>query len=408
MKRNFIASLILACSLAGLLAGQIFAQGPGPQPDPWLQNGNVISPLNASTAMTFPSTVTGGSKGLGTINATGLYVNGTSVNVVASVANNTVLSNISGLSAPPAANSLSTIIDSSMGNTQGSLLYRNATQWVPIAPGTAGQFLQTNGGVSNPTWANAAGSGTIVSSGTNTIAVYTGSTTLTGQSSLPSGTTAITQASLDGTTKVATDAYADGAVSVGMPIGVCMDYGGSTAPNSSWVLAFGQALSRTGATAAAFAIYGTTYGVGDGSTTFNMPDLRGRVGAGVGNMGGVDAARLTATTMSPNGTTAGAVGGTQTVAGTASVTGNVTVSSGGVSGSITSGSANGYLGGSGFVINSGASGPLALIATDVTLGINGSIVTGAITANGGNTLTGSTSGTVVQPTLLMNKICKVK
>jgi microcystin-dependent protein len=41
-----------------------------------------------------------------------------------------------------------------------------------------------------------------------------------------------------------------------------------------------------------FAAIGTTYGVGDGSTTFALPDLRGRVIAGVDNMGGTDAGRL--------------------------------------------------------------------------------------------------------------------
>ena len=41
-----------------------------------------------------------------------------------------------------------------------------------------------------------------------------------------------------------------------------------------------------------FAILGTTFGAGDGSTTFNIPDLRGRVIAGIDNMGGTDAGRL--------------------------------------------------------------------------------------------------------------------
>jgi microcystin-dependent protein len=41
-----------------------------------------------------------------------------------------------------------------------------------------------------------------------------------------------------------------------------------------------------------FTAISTTYGVGDNSTTFNLPDLRGRVIAGIDNMGGTDAARL--------------------------------------------------------------------------------------------------------------------
>jgi microcystin-dependent protein len=44
--------------------------------------------------------------------------------------------------------------------------------------------------------------------------------------------------------------------------------------------------------ASLFAVLGTTYGAGDGSTTFNVPDLRGRVPAGADAMGGTPANRL--------------------------------------------------------------------------------------------------------------------
>jgi microcystin-dependent protein len=52
--------------------------------------------------------------------------------------------------------------------------------------------------------------------------------------------------------------------------------------------------------------------VGDGSTTFNLPDLRGRVVAGQDDMGGTSANRLTGTTGSLDGDTLGATGGTET------------------------------------------------------------------------------------------------
>jgi microcystin-dependent protein len=77
-----------------------------------------------------------------------------------------------------------------------------------------------------------------------------------------------------------------------IPIGACIDYFGSTAPNSSFVLAYGQAISRT-TYSTLFSLFSTTYGSGDGSTTFNVPDLRGRVVAGADGMGGVAAGRLT-------------------------------------------------------------------------------------------------------------------
>lgn len=74
------------------------------------------------------------------------------------------------------------------------------------------------------------------------------------------------------------------------PSGSLTAYAGPSAP-SGWLLCYGQAVSRT-TYADLFAVIGTTYGAGDGSTTFNLPDLRGRVVAGVDNMGGSDAGRL--------------------------------------------------------------------------------------------------------------------
>jgi microcystin-dependent protein len=53
----------------------------------------------------------------------------------------------------------------------------------------------------------------------------------------------------------------------------------------------------------------TTFGVGDGSTTFNLPDLRGRTIAGKDDMGGSAASRLTATYFGTSAAALGAVGG---------------------------------------------------------------------------------------------------
>lgn len=66
-------------------------------------------------------------------------------------------------------------------------------------------------------------------------------------------------------------------------IGSAMQYFGSAAP-SGWLFCNGSAISRT-TYADLFAVIGTTYGAGDGSTTFNLPDLRGRapIGAGQGS-----------------------------------------------------------------------------------------------------------------------------
>lgn len=75
------------------------------------------------------------------------------------------------------------------------------------------------------------------------------------------------------------------------PVGTIVDYAGDTAP-SGWELCHGQGLQRV-TYSDLFSAIGTVYGVGDGSTTFNIPDCRGRVSAGKDNMGGTSANRLT-------------------------------------------------------------------------------------------------------------------
>lgn len=95
----------------------------------------------------------------------------------------------------------------------------------------------------------------------------------------------------------------------GLPIGASVDFWGDTAPEG-WFLCYGQAISRTDY-AALFAALGTKYGSGDGSTTFNIPDCRGRAVAGRDDMGGTPANRLT-NSGGVNGATLGAAGGSQT------------------------------------------------------------------------------------------------
>lgn len=100
------------------------------------------------------------------------------------------------------------------------------------------------------------------------------------------------------------------AVGVGtIPAGSIMAYAGSTEP-SGWIFAYGQSLVRA-SFAALFSAIGTAYGSADG-THFNVPDMRGRAAAGRDDMGGSAASRLTSTTMSADGITLGATGGTQT------------------------------------------------------------------------------------------------
>lgn len=70
-----------------------------------------------------------------------------------------------------------------------------------------------------------------------------------------------------------------------IPAGTMILFGGTSTP-SGWFWCDGSAYSRT-TYAALFAAIGTTWGVGDGSTTFNVPDLRGRAPIGVGQGSGL-------------------------------------------------------------------------------------------------------------------------
>lgn len=64
-----------------------------------------------------------------------------------------------------------------------------------------------------------------------------------------------------------------------MPTGALAPFAGTVAP-AGWAMCSGQALDRT-VYNTLFALIGTTYGAGDGTTTFNVPDMRGRVPVGV-------------------------------------------------------------------------------------------------------------------------------
>ena len=91
--------------------------------------------------------------------------------------------------------------------------------------------------------------------------------------------------------------------------GLVLPFAGSTAPKG-WLLCYGQAVKRSDYPHL-FSVIGTNFGTGDGSTTFNVPDLRGCVPAGKDNMGGTPANRLTTSGSGIDGPTLGAAGGSQ-------------------------------------------------------------------------------------------------
>ena len=94
-------------------------------------------------------------------------------------------------------------------------------------------------------------------------------------------------------------------VSYGIPAGVINMWATTTAP-TAWLLCDGSAVSRS-TYASLFGVIGTTYGTGDGSTTFNLPNLKGRIPVGrdsadtsfdaMGETGGAKTHTLTTTEM---------------------------------------------------------------------------------------------------------------
>lgn len=70
-----------------------------------------------------------------------------------------------------------------------------------------------------------------------------------------------------------------------VPAGGIISYGGSAAPNG-YLLCDGSAVSRS-TYSALFTVIGAAYGAGDGSTTFNIPDMRGRSPLGTGTGSGL-------------------------------------------------------------------------------------------------------------------------
>ena len=92
--------------------------------------------------------------------------------------------------------------------------------------------------------------------------------------------TAPTASAGTSTTQIATCAFVGSAVGTASPTGSIAMWPTNSAP-SGYLLCAGAAVSRT-TYAALFAVIGTTFGAGDGSTTFNLPDYRDRMPIGAG------------------------------------------------------------------------------------------------------------------------------
>jgi microcystin-dependent protein len=153
------------------------------------------------------------------------------------------------------------------GGSAGTLPYQSALNTtIMLAAGSNGQVLRSNGAAA-PSWINQS---SIVAGGlSSTLAASSGGTGLTSPGS--NGNVLTSNGS----------AWVSQAPASGVPTGTIVAFGGSTAP-SGWLLCDGtNTYSRT-TYSALFAVIGTIYNAGNGSTTFGVPDLRGRTGIGVG------------------------------------------------------------------------------------------------------------------------------
>ena len=184
----------------------------------------------------------------------------------------------------------------------------------------------------------------------------------------------------------------------GVPVGFIGDWPSATAP-IGWLICAGQTLSRTDYSEL-FAVVGTSFGAPSGST-FQLPDLRGRVTAGLDVDSGGYADRMT----TPNSRTIGASGGTQTVTLTEEQMPTHTHE---VTGSTNSAAAHTH----GYEV----SGETVLVGNGANLVLRAGGLSSATTASGAHSHTididaddagGSEAHSNVQPTLIICKIIKV-
>lgn len=127
------------------------ALGPGTSGEVLETGGAGANPSWQPAPATGVSSVVAGT-GLagGTITSTGTIS-------LATIAIGDLLANTGTAVAAPVATTLTALIDNAIGSVQGEVLYRSASAWTVLAPGTSGDFLQTLGAGADPAWAAVGG-----------------------------------------------------------------------------------------------------------------------------------------------------------------------------------------------------------------------------------------------------------
>lgn len=228
-----------------------------------------VSPGEGDVELISPATA----KGAGLIIPTGL----------SPISDGDVLANISGSVAAPIANTVSDLLDHVMGNARGNVLYRGASGWVVLAPGSSGNFLKTQGAGADPIWSilspssmSLTNSHVFVGNSSNVAADVamsgdvtisnTGATTIKSSVALAGSPTTTTQSQNDNSTKISTTAYVDLAVAngiAGVNPAVTVEAATTSASNTSGLTynngASGIGATFTGAVNTALTVDGYTF-----------------------------------------------------------------------------------------------------------------------------------------------------
>ena len=124
--------------------------------------GALVPVVNGGTGVSSPSLFAGTN-----ITITGTWPNQTITDTSVNSGASGNVAYYAGTGAVISGESVSALLDSSIGSTQGTIIYRGASTWGALTPGTNGYFLETQGASANPTWAPASGGTGCVSGGSS-------------------------------------------------------------------------------------------------------------------------------------------------------------------------------------------------------------------------------------------------
>jgi microcystin-dependent protein len=311
-----------------------------------------------------------------------------------------------------AANGVSTINSATLGAVQTATISVASPTLITVASappsGTAVLFSTTN---TLPTGITAGTTYYVsrVSSTTFNISASSTLTPLVDVSGAGSGTHSVAAISQAVTAPLGTSSNAlattEFVLNNSNPTGGLMMWPTAAAP-SGWLLCNGTAVSRT-TYAALFAVIGTTFGVGDNSTTFNLPNYVERMPFGAsltttasvtGCIGALVVGSISGTTMTVSGVTRGTLAVGDAITGTGVPSGSVVTAFGTGSGgvgtytvSLGGATVTGSISGTTLTVTSVSSGTLAVGQTISGTGVTGGTTITAFGTGSGGTGTYSVS-----------------